>query len=217
MAASRRFGFLGWAFGAGSEKICYACLEPLGEGRILDEDGRAFCGSCASKRLADRDTLLELWKRVRGYTRVRLRLRVPPATLHELSPVALGRQLGVEWTGGVERALAQTQVNPMRSAILIESGLPIDLASEVLAHEVGHLWFAHYGDSGAGENMIEGFPQWVAYGFCRESGLRAQMDRILHRPSTMGRGVRQLVNLERQKGRDAVIGVAKARPGRTPR
>jgi hypothetical protein len=209
------FGFQGYAFRLGADRICYACLEALGPRHALDDDGRAFCDTCAHQRLADREQLLELWKKLRGYVHGELGIDPPPATVHELSPVELARQVGMVWTGGVERILGHTEVSPERTRILIETALPLDLASEVLAHEIGHLWYASAGAPGTAETLVEGFPQWVAYSYCRGTGLEQQMKRILHRPGAMGKGVRQLVAFERKHGREAVIAAVR-RPGRPP-
>jgi hypothetical protein len=187
---------------------CYACFEPTGADRTLDADGRVFCSACAPQRISSRAELLALWSRARRFLRG-IVPNVPRAALRELGPGELSLASGIPWLGTPERKLGQTLISPAGIEVSIEGGLPRDLTAEVLAHELGHAWYARHGLARAPETTIEGFPQWVAYGFCRYLGYRHQLKRILARPGPMGRGARALVALEAKSGVAAVIRAAR--------
>lgn len=193
--------------------VCFGCLADLGGDRVVKTDGRAFCKECAVQCLSH-EAARALWGNARQFVVRSLGLELGPVALHLLTPEKLHQRLGTVWTGRVTRNVGYFEDGPRGASVSLEVSLPMDFASEVLAHELGHAWYSRRSPQRAPEHLHEGFAQWVAYRFCQHRGLERQLARIMNRAGPMGFGVRKLLSLERELGRETLL--SRLRDGKAP-
>jgi hypothetical protein len=99
-----------------------------------------------------------------------------------------------------------------KPVIYIEAGLTRGLLLGTLAHELGHAWQAEQLGSGASalDPLIsEGFAEWVAYTTLLARSLRTLAARARERQDDYGRGLNRFLELERLRGRPAVLQAAR--------
>ena len=189
----------------GGERRCYGCAESLVDRPAVLEDGRAFCDACWDG-LCSADELRVLFGQCRQFVNAVLGLPLPhELELVLLDPITLGSRIGDTWLGTLARNVGQFENTQLGARVLLECPLPRDLASEVLAHELGHAWFELATQGKRSETSSEGFAQWVAYHYCKHIGLEQQVDRILARVGPMGHGVKYWLDRERRVGRAAML------------
>ncbi len=95
------------------------------------------------------------------------------------------------------------------NTIYVERGLPRSLLLGTLAHELGHAWQAAYPAAVRDPLLAEGFAEWIAHHTLVASGLRPVAARATRRDDLYGRGLRQLLEVERRAGREAVLVLAR--------
>ena len=94
------------------------------------------------------------------------------------------------------------------NTIYVERGLPRSLLLGTLAHELGHAWQAAY-PAVRDPMLAEGFAEWIAHHTLVASGLRPVAARATRRDDVYGRGLRQLLEVERRAGSEAVLALAR--------
>jgi hypothetical protein len=129
-----------------------------------------------------------------------------------LSGSGHGEQVGAS-TAVVRHLLGfyvRTQGKPV---IYVEAGLTRGLLLGTLAHELGHAWQAEQlgANAGALDPLIsEGFAEWVAYTTLLARSHRTLATRARERDDVYGRGLNRFLEIERLRGRAAVLQVARS-------
>ena len=207
---------------------CDLCHAPTGAGAVTLSDGQYRCVLCASDlvigepaiRLMYTDALAQLAlivdeplrrpppldvvsRRRMGETRrAYAREVVQQPTAHNNDDGAAGRH--------VLGFFVRSQGKPV---IYVEAGLTRGLLLGTLAHELGHAWQTEQLGLNAGPIdplASEGFAEWIAYHTLMARGLRTLAGRARERQDVYGRGLERLLTLERARGRDAVLRLARA-------
>jgi hypothetical protein len=201
-----------------SQPRCDLCRVPVGLKTAPLDDGQYRCALCASEMVlgdgpvrAVYDEALAAFARVLGEG-----LREAP----QLEVV--GRLQMGEIRRRYERRTAtdeQTSVaghhvlgffvrSHGRSTIYVERGLPRNLLLGTLAHELGHAWQAERAPGRRDSLLAEGFAEWTAHHVLVASGLRAVAARSTRRDDLYGRGLRHMLDIERERGREGVLAAA---------
>jgi hypothetical protein len=95
----------------------------------------------------------------------------------------------------------------------VEAGLTRGLLLGTLAHELGHAWQSEQlGSAANGVDTLvsEGFAEWVAYHTLSARGIHTLAGRARERQDIYGRGLERLLEIERKRGRDAVLRIARS-------
>ncbi|HZC06307.1 MAG TPA: hypothetical protein VE338_11785 [Ktedonobacterales bacterium] len=206
---------------------CDLCNAPTGAGAVTLTDGQYRCVLCKTDlvigepaiRQVYTDALAQLGLIVDEPLR-----RTPPLDVVSRRRMGetrrayareAGRAPGAhsdEGAGGrhVLGFFVRTQGKPV---IYVEAGLTRGLLLGTLAHELGHAWQSEQLGAAAGaiDPLIsEGFAEWVAYHTLMARSMRTLASRARERQDVYGRGLERLLALERAKGRDAVLRLARA-------
>lgn len=205
---------------------CDLCHAPTGAGSVTLTDGQYRCVVCATDlvigepaiRLVYTDALAQLEQIIDQPLR-----RTPP--LDVVSRRRMGetrrtyaREAGRPPTQPGDEGAAGRHVlgffvrSQGRPVIYVEAGLTRGLLLGTLAHELGHAWQSEQLGAAAGTVdplMSEGFAEWVAYHTLMASGMRTLASRARERQDVYGRGLERLLSVERSKGRDAVLRIAR--------
>lgn len=111
--------------------------------------------------------------------------------------------------GSVMLELGAFVSEPTRGKLVILEGLPRCRLIETLSHELAHAWQRENSPSDQSLALKEGFAQWVAAHALRKYRCREALQVLEARPDFYGRGYRTLRDLEREKGREAVLKAAR--------
>ena len=197
---------------------CGVCNAPINEqGRVFrgSEGETRRCGNCLRTAITTNQQAEPLYRQVRELLRQELSLNIdvlPPLTLVGRERLeALHGQTGVGASSnlppGVEPAHLQGffhRVND-RQNIYIEHYLPQAQFQSVAAHELAHAWQAAHSPHNQPERIVEGFAEWAAYSALQALGERAEAERLTKRNDIYGEGLRYFLDLERKRGRQAVL------------
>ncbi|HEY7848577.1 MAG TPA: hypothetical protein VIC27_00870 [Ktedonobacterales bacterium] len=206
---------------------CDLCHSPTGAGAVTLTDGQYRCIVCATDlvigepaiRLVYTDALAQLGLIVDDPLR-----RAPPLDVVSRRRMGETRRAyareagrspapsGEEDAGGrhVLGFFVRIQGRPV---IYVEAGLTRGLLLGTLAHELGHAWQSEQlgASAGALDPLVsEGFAEWVAYHTLMARGMRTLASRARERQDVYGRGLERLLGIERAKGREAVLRLARA-------
>jgi len=149
---------------------CGGCGAPV-------ERGAAWCGHCASQAVPDEAALALLYREVAswgetlGLNGVDRGIDVSFLSLRELDR-ALGGRDGTRY--GMTKTRTQTSLFGRRlgpievEGIAVAEQIPEPVCRGVLAHEMGHVWFALSGISGADRRLEEGVCEYLAHRYYGE-------------------------------------------------
>lgn len=205
---------------------CDVCGVPVGsDGRRLD-DGQQRCPRCAAEMVvteaAMRAAYTDVLDAVRALLGEALR-QVPPLEVVSRQHMADVRRrngqhpahgASVPASGVVGHHVLGCCVRSRgKCVIYVERGLPRCLLLGTLAHELGHAWQGEHAPGVDDPLECEGFAEWVAYHVLLARGLRSMAARATRRDDIYGRGLRHLLQVERNGGRAAVLQVVRRDPG----
>ncbi len=118
---------------------------------------------------------------------------IDKSTLHNLDADSRGRCFGLFLREGRHRA------------IFVEYGLPQIVLLEVMAHEYAHAWQSERCPASLSPEMQEGFAEWVAFKLLQSWGCRTRTARMLLREDVYGRGLRLMLEWEKEAGVEEVF------------
>jgi len=187
---------------------CASCWALIDHGAILLPDDRYICQQCHSTAIYKADDKAQhCYDQVIKTLdwRLGLHLRVVPRLLlvrqDTLARIAQnGGSVNIKLLG-----LYSFQGN--RANIYVIIGLPANLFRETVAHELAHAWLSENASHILDHDLVEGFAEWVGYkvGQCLGDGFNPPLMKEKRDP--YGRGLRRMLDLERQGGIAAVIRV----------
>jgi len=208
---------------------CFVCTLPadLERGGADLGDGRFICAVDRKSAVTHQQQASRLFQQAGAeiqdtfYGALRLKKPVGSVTLVDLhglqaaskqsahrGGVSQGRVLGVTTVTFVRRG-NERWLEPVSIHLL--NHVPSDRMVSVSAHEYAHVWQAeNHRDYGSTQSVLrEGFAEWVAYKVS-ENYRRERILRIMRTPSTSVyyRGLMKFLELERQRGVDAVLNYA---------
>jgi hypothetical protein len=201
-----------------SRPRCDLCRAPVGPDTGPLDDGQYRCAHCASGMVlgavavqAVYDEALTAFARIVGESRG-MRPQLEVVSRLEMGGVRrkYERLAPVEppTTGG-HHVLGFFVLAHGASVIYVERGLPRGLLLGTLAHELGHAWQAAHAPSLREPLLCEGFAEWVAHHILIASGLRSMAARATRRDDIYGRGLRHFLAVERERGRDGALALAR--------
>jgi len=185
---------------------CDTCGAPVGAHYWTRPDGRKLCDRCQSTAVSDPSQAHALYKQVRsalvrtlGMTlrepcqlklvnRRQLYELIEKSSLHSLDADSRGRCFGLFIREGQHRA------------IFVEYGLPQIVLLEVLSHEYAHAWQSENCSSDSPPEIQEGFAEWVSYKLLQCWGCSRRSERMLRRDDVYGRGLKLMLQWEREGG-----------------
>ncbi len=206
---------------------CDLCHAPTGAGAATLSDGQYRCVLCASDlvigepaiRLAYTDALAQLALIVDEPLRQPPPLDVVSRRRMGETRRAYAREAGQQPAAHGEDSASERHVlgffvrSQGRPVIYVEAGLTRGLLLGTLAHELGHAWQSERlsPTAGAIDPLVsEGFAEWVAFHTLMARGMRTLANRAREREDVYGRGLERLLDIERARGRDAVLRLARA-------
>lgn len=187
---------------------CDVCGVPVGAGHQILSDGRRICGLCHQTAVYDPIKANTVYEQVRGIITQKLgiTLNVPTVLMlvgrDQLSEIL--RQAHHS-TDDVTHLLGIYRRHGRKRAIYVQSGLPRLLLMQVIAHEWGHAWQMENAPLLRKLQSKEGFAEWVAYKVMAVVGAREMLARMENRQDVYGRGLRDVLALEREGGENGVL------------
>ena len=187
---------------------CDVCGVPVGDGHQILSDGRRICGQCHQTAVYNPTTANAVYEQVRGIITQKLgiTLNVPTVLVlvgcDQLSEIL--RQANHS-TDDVTHLLGIYVRHGRKRAIYAQSGLPRLLLMQVIAHEWGHAWQMENAPLLRELQAKEGFAEWVAYKVMAVIGAREILARMENRQDVYGRGLRDVLALERECGEVCVF------------
>ncbi|HUP27831.1 MAG TPA: protein DA1 [Chloroflexia bacterium] len=190
---------------------CDTCSRPVGSHYWARPDGRQLCDRCQSTSVSDPAQAHALYRRVRAdlarylgmslqetcqlklVSRQQLLQLIDKSSLYHLDADSKGRCFGLFIREGEHRA------------IFVEYGLPRIVLLEVLAHEFTHAWQSENCRSDQAPEIQEGFAEWVAYKLLENLGCRRRSERMLRRDDMYGRGLKRVLQWEKEGGKAGVF------------
>ncbi len=79
-------------------------------------------------------------------------------------------------------------------------GLSKAICIETVAHELAHAWQAEHCPNLRGDELVEGFAQWIAGRVLTGMGYTDLVQRLDYRDDVYGRGYRLLIKMEERHG-----------------
>ncbi len=113
---------------------------------------------------------------------------IEKSSLYSLDSDSRGRCFGLFIREGQHRA------------IFVEYGLPQIVLLEVMSHEYAHAWQSENCDSESPPEVLEGFAEWVSYKLLQSWGCTRRSERMLRRDDVYGRGLKMMLQWEREGG-----------------
>lgn len=190
---------------------CDTCGRPMGTHYWARRDGRKLCDRCQSTAVSDHAYAHALYRRVRAglarnlgmsltqpcqlklANRRQLLSLIEKSSLHSLDADSRGRCFGLFMREGAHRA------------IFVEYGLPQIVLLEVMAHEFAHAWQSENCRAEQAPEVQEGFAEWVAYKLLEGWGCRRRSERMLRRDDIYGRGLKMMLQWEKDGGQAEVF------------
>jgi hypothetical protein len=203
---------------------CDLCSAPVADGATPVADGQWRCALCAADVVLGQEAVLTVYQQATAaFARVvGSRLGETPRleTVSRREMGALRRRYGrVTGAAGGSRpdgaghhVLGYFVFSNSKSTIYVEQALPRPVLLGTLAHELGHAWQAERAPGLRDLLLCEGFAEWVAHRVLVGVGLQAAAARATRRDDIYGRGLRHFLELERTRGRDAVLATIQSRP-----
>lgn len=200
---------------------CDICRVPVQRGSVPLDDGQYRCASCTTEMVADEEAVRALYEATLALCAevIGEPLRQKPA-LAVVTRLRMGEvRLKQEQRGAVSRA--ETTPSPHvvgffvrtngTATIYVERRLPRSMLIGTLAHEIGHAWQTERAPELRDPLICEGFAEWVSHHALVERDLLSLAARSTRREDIYGRGLRALLQIERDGGRAAVLEVARGR------
>jgi len=106
---------------------------------------------------------------------------------------------------GATKLLGLYSPQSQGAIIYIIIGLPANLFREVAAHELGHAWLSENAPHIADKELTEGFSEWLAYKVGQCLGDSRNLQLMKEKNGDYGRGLRRMLDLEKQGGVAAVM------------
>lgn len=208
-----------------SRPRCDLCHAPVGAGHITLSDGQYRCALCASDLVTTEPSIRQI------YTHALTELgRIVTEPLRQTPPleVVSRRRMGetrrahihdaglttgiVDENTGGRHVLGFFVRSHGKPKIYVEAGLTHGLLLGTLAHELGHAWQSE--QLGAAASALdplvsEGFAEWVAYHTLLAHNMPALASRARERDDLYGRGLERMLSIERTRGRNAVLTIAR--------
>lgn len=190
---------------------CDTCGCPVSSQYWSRSDGRKLCARCQSTAVSDPAHAHALYRRVRAalaqslsitlrepcqmklVNRRQLLQLIEKTSLTSLDADSRGRCFGLFMREGTCKA------------IFIEHGLPQIVLLEVIAHEFTHAWQSENCQTESTPEVQEGFAEWVAYKLLQGWGCYRRSDRMLRREDVYGRGLKLILDWEREGGKAEVF------------
>ena len=201
---------------------CDICRTPVQRGAEPLDDGQYRCASCAAEMVADEagvralyDETLALCADIIGES-----LRQKPA-LAVVTRLRMGEVRMRQAQLGSAAPMAETTPSPHvvgffvregnKATIYVERRLPRSMLIGTLAHEIGHAWQSERAPEVRDPLICEGFAEWVSHHALVARDLRPLAARSTRREDIYGRGLRRMLQMERERGRAAALDVARGR------
>ncbi len=196
-----------------SRPACASCGSPVGQDGQALPDGRHLCPVCHRTAVFDQSAARAVFEQVKGIIgqELGLALNVPtPIYLADRQQLkATAERLGETLEPmPVDQSLGFYLRQGRRRGIYVLSGLPRTLLTSVLAHEYAHAWQAEHNPVGGELLLWEGFAEWVAYKTIAYLGQTAMMRQMQAQSNIYGQGLRQMLEIERERGIAGVLTVA---------
>ena len=222
----RRLRGGGWVYAPGSAEddhqsivVCRRCQEtaprcdvcdiPMGPNHAHLPDGRRVCAHCHQTAIYDPIQAQALFEHVARVVTDQLGLRLNVGTDFTLVDDQHLQRLATETSlipyDGQGKVVGLFIRKGRRRTIYILSGLPQILLIQTIAHEWAHAW--------QGENcpllqnilVREGFAEWAAYKTLQTMGATKKMTLMEQQNGLYGKGLRQMLELERRSGVSGVL------------
>lgn len=202
-----------------SNPRCDICRTPVRRGSEPLDDGQYRCAGCAAEMVADEtgvralyEETLTLCAQITGEP-----LRRTPA-LSVVTRLRMGEVRLRQARLGSAAPAPETTPSPHvvgffvrereKATIYVERRLPRSMLVGTLAHEIGHAWQSERAPELRDPLVCEGFAEWVSHHALVARDLRPLAARSTRREDVYGRGLRRMLQIERERGKAAVLEVA---------
>lgn len=202
-----------------SNPRCDICRTPVQRGSEPLDDGQYRCAGCAAEMVADEPAVRALYEETLSLCGqiIGEPLRQKPA-LSVVTRLRMGEVRLRQARLGSAAPGAETTPSPHvvgffvreggKATIYVERRLPRSMVIGTLAHEIGHAWQTERAPDLRDPLVCEGFAEWVSHHALVARDLRPLAARSTRREDVYGRGVRRLLQIERDRGLPAVLEVA---------
>jgi len=213
-AAIRRF----CAGCARSRPRCDICRAPVAQDTAALDDGQYRCALCAEQMVLGEPAVRTVYAQALAALGHLVGAPPAPPRLEVVSRLQMGElrrrherdvPTGPAIPAASHHVLGYFVRTHGANTIYVERGLPRSLLLGTLAHELGHAWQAAYPAAERDPVLAEGFAEWIAHHTLVASGLRPVAARATRRDDVYGRGLRQMLEVERHAGSEAVLALAR--------
>ncbi len=205
-------------FPLSQQKYCAACVQKYPKCRFCSaptQDHAAYgsrwamCAECKARAIHGIDEYKDILSEVEALLSSNIHLQLQnPAGLEICEDIVReGRGMN-----GNEMGLMQQHGSV--AVLLVQDGLPVEVAYETIAHEWAHAWVAQNARFKLSTETEEGFCQWVASKILLAKGFEASLDILRNRDDLYGTGYRRMEHMESSKGSNGLVEyIQSARPG----
>lgn len=183
-----------------STPSCVSCMRPCGNNPFRISNGHAVCRDCHRSTVTTGDQLQRLVAEVAGYMERNLLMQIETSIDIKLVDSVDGMELSDRYRESGRFIRVGDDFT-----IKILAGLSRELCIETIAHELAHAWQAENCPHLAGDELIEGFAQWIAGKVLTGFNLDRLIERLDYRDDVYGRGYRRLISMEKKYGFSGVF------------
>ncbi len=174
---------------------CISCLRPTGDRPVRMNNGNSLCRECAATAVSTKTGLRNVINQVSRYLERDMLMNINTKINFELVD-DLGKPIRSDHYRESGRFIRRGN----DFTIQILRGLSQPICIETVAHELAHAWQAENAPYLSGDELIEGFAQWVAGRVLTGMGYSDLVVRLHYRDDVYGRGYNRLMNMEQRLG-----------------
>ena len=180
---------------------CISCLRPCGPDPIRLDNGSFVCAECAVSAVTGKYQLQQIIDTVKQYLERNLLMIIDHSIDFKLVD-SIGqpsdRETHYRESGRFVRLGDEFTIKVLK-------GLSRPICLETVAHELAHAWQAENWPHLPGDELVEGFAQWIAAKVLSGMGYDDLVERLHYREDVYGRGYRRVSEIERQHGFSGVF------------
>ncbi len=176
--------------------VCLSCLRPCGLHPHRLANGNRICRECAKTAIDEKHELDGVIREVTRYLERNLLMRIEHEIAFQFVDSTGDRTRNDEHYRESGRFIRFGDDFTVKIII----GLSRAICIETVAHELAHAWQAESCPKLKGDEIVEGFAQWVASRVLTGMGYTDLIQRLDYRDDVYGRGYRLLTGMEARHG-----------------